>query len=173
VNLKTLFKITYGMYIVSSNKDSKLNGQIANTVFQVTANPPMIAVCINKENLTHECITSKKAFSVAILSVEAPMTYIGTFGFKTGRNVDKFNGLNFKTGTTGVPIPLDYCVGYLEAEVAGSIDQGTHTLFTGKIIEAEVLNDKEPMTYAYYHQVKGGKTQKNAPTFVADEPKKG
>lgn len=173
MDLKALFKISYGMYVVSSRKDDKLNGQIANTVFQVTANPPAVAVCINKENLTHECILSKKAFSVAVLSVETPMTYIGTFGFKSGKNTDKFSGLKFKSGATGVPVPLDYTIAYMEAELTGSVDQGTHTLFMGKIVEAEVLSDKEPMTYAYYHQVKGGKTQKNAPTYIEGNPGQG
>jgi ferric-chelate reductase [NAD(P)H] len=165
MDLKTLNKLSYGMYIVSSKKDGKLNGQVANTVFQVTSNPPMIAVCVNKQNLTHECIMSKKAFSVSILSVEAPMTFMGKFGFKSGKDVDKFKDTKYKMGVLGVPIALDYAVAYLEAEVTGSMEFDSHTLFIGKIIGAENLGDQEPMTYSYYHLVKGGKTQKNAPTF--------
>ncbi len=172
MNPKTLNKLSYGMYVVSSKLGDKLNGQIANTVFQVTSNPPMVAVCINKNNLMHDCITSHKAFSISILSADAPMPFIGKFGFRTGRDIDKFKDTNYKTGATGVPIALDYAVAYLEASLHDSVDFGTHTLFIGKITDGEVLSDKEPMTYDYYHKVKGGLTQKNAPTFIAEQEKK-
>ena len=165
MNLQALHKLSYGMYIVSSVKDGKLNGQVSDAVLQVTSEPPMIAVCINKQNLTHECIMSKKAFSVSILSVDAPMAYIGKFGFKSGRDTDKFKDTKFKTGSSGVPIPLDYAIGYIEAEVTSTLELGTHTLFIGKIIDADITGEQEPMTYAYYHLVKGGKIQKNSPTY--------
>ena len=90
MNRKTLHKISYGLYIVSSKKGDKLNGQIVNTVFQVCSEPPVIAVCINKENLTHEFIKESNVFTVSILSQESSMKFIGLFGFKSGREVDKF-----------------------------------------------------------------------------------
>jgi len=168
MNNKTLHKIGYGMYVVSSKKDNKLNGQIANTVFQITSEPATIAVSINKANLTHEYITASKAFTVSILTQDAPMTFIGTFGFKSGRDIDKFKDIKHKAGITGAPIVMDNSIGYLEAEVINSVDVGTHTIFIGKVVDADIIGDKEPMTYAYYHQIKGGKSPKNAPTYLPD-----
>jgi len=175
MNLKTLYKISYGMYVVSSRKGDKLNGQIANTVFQVTSEPPAVAVCINKQNLTCDCINESKAFSASILSIGTPLNFIGLFGFKGGRDLDKFKDVNYKIGSTGSPIVLDNTVGYLEVRVARSMDVGTHTLYVGDVVEAEVVSGEEPMTYAYYHQVKGGTSPKTAPTYIKpeSEPAKG
>jgi flavin reductase (DIM6/NTAB) family NADH-FMN oxidoreductase RutF len=166
MNTKAFQKINYGMYIVSSAKEGKFNGQIANTVFQVTAEPCTIAVSINKLNYTHEFITSGKAFSVSALSREATMPFIGQFGFKSGRSIDKFANVKHRIGGTGVPIVLDYAVAFFEAEVIASFDCGTHTLFLGKVVDADILEDAEGMSYSYYHTIKGGLTQKNAPTYI-------
>ncbi|OQX53802.1 MAG: High molecular weight rubredoxin [Candidatus Cloacimonas sp. 4484_209] len=164
-----LHKISYGLYIVSSKSEGRSNGQIANTVFQISSDPPVIAISINKQNLTHEFIDSSKVFTVSILSEETPMQFIGRFGFKSGRDIDKFDGINYRTGKTGAPIVTDYTVGYIEAEVIKIIDAETHTIFLGKIIEAEILNTANPMTYDYYHKVKKGKAPKTAPTYIGDE----
>jgi flavin reductase (DIM6/NTAB) family NADH-FMN oxidoreductase RutF/rubredoxin len=169
MNLKAIQKICYGMYIISSEKEGKLNGQIANTAFQITSEPPTIAISINKLNLTHEYIMKSKVFTISILSNEAPMTLIGNFGFKSGRDIDKFKDVKFKTGLTGTPIILEYTVGYLECEVIGVTDVGTHSIFIGRVVDCNTLNDGEPMTYAYYHQIKGGKSPKTAPTYVKEE----
>jgi flavin reductase (DIM6/NTAB) family NADH-FMN oxidoreductase RutF/rubredoxin len=168
MDLKAVYKICYGVYVISSRKDEKLNGQIANTVFQITSDPPTIAVSINKQNLTHEYIKESKVFTISILSTEAPMTMIGLFGFRSGRDVDKFKDTPYRAGTTGAPIVLDNTVGYLECEVLDSTDVGTHTIFIGRIVDCATLSDAEPMTYAYYHQVKGGKSPKTAPTYVEE-----
>lgn len=150
-------KISYGLYIIASKKDKKFNGQIANTVFQLTSEPIKIAVSINKQNLTHEFIKQSRIFSVSILSKETPMKSIGHFGFKSGREVDKFKDINYKLGINGAPIVLDNCLGYLEAKVIDEIDIGTHTLFIGEVVAAEIMRDIEPITYDYYRKVKGGK----------------
>ncbi len=172
MDLKALYKLSYGLYIVSSVKDGKFNGQIANTVFQITAEPPTVAVSINKQNLTHEFIQSSKVFAVSILAKETPISFIGQFGFKSGRDVDKFANVNFKKGETGAPIVTDNTLAYVEVEVIKSVDVGTHTLFIGKIVNAETLSNGEPMTYAYYHEVKNGKSPKTAPTYIKEEVKK-
>jgi len=171
-NVKAIQKICYGVYIISSRKGEKFNGQIANTVFQITSDPPTVAISINKQNLTHEYIRESKVFTVSMLSKEAPMTLIGLFGYKSGRDVDKFNGTNFKTGVTKAPIVLDSVIGYLECEVLSETDVGTHTIFIGKIVDCDVLSSAEPMTYAYYHEVKGGKSPKTAPTYIKEEEPK-
>jgi flavin reductase (DIM6/NTAB) family NADH-FMN oxidoreductase RutF/rubredoxin len=169
MNKKALWQISYGIYIVSSRDGDKLNGQIANTVFQITAEPPTIAVSINKKNCTHDYIAASKIFAVSILSEQATMKFIGPFGFKSGREIDKFKDIKYKIGSSNAPIVLDYAVAYLEAEVINSVDVGTHTIFVGKVVDAEVLSDEKPMTYAYYHEVKGGKASKNAPTYRTTE----
>ena len=166
---KALYKISYGMYVVSSKMDGKFNGQIANSLFQATADPPRIAVCINKKNLTHEFIQKSRVFVASVLSEETPMTFIGRFGFRSGRDIDKFEGVRTKIGQTGVPIVLDHALAYIEAKVIGSMDAGTHTLFLGEVVNAETLdNNQVPMTYAYYHQVKRGKAPKTAPTYIKE-----
>ena len=172
MNSKTLYKISYGLYVVSSKKDGKFNGQIANTVFQITAEPPVIAVSINKKNLTHEFIQKSKVFTVSILSKETPMRFIGHFGFKSGRELDKFKDLNYKVGISGAPFILENTIGYIEAELIGNNDVGTHTIFIGKVIDAQILKDDEPMTYAYYHEVKRGTSPSSAPTYIKEEKKK-
>lgn len=165
INLEALHNISYGLYVVSSLKGDKLNGQIANTVLQVASSPPTMAVCINKRNLTHEFISESKVFAVSVLSEETPLTFIGLFGFKSGRDVDKFKDVNYKPGDTKAPITLDHSLAYLEANVANQVDVGTHTMFIGQLVGAEILKEGQPMTYAYYHQVKGGTTPKTAPSY--------
>ena len=171
MNPKAMQKLGYGLYIVCSKKEDKYNGQIANTIFQVCSEPPVIAVAINRQNLTHEFIAQSKVFTGSILSQDAPLSFIGNFGFKSGRQVDKFENVHYKLGETLVPIVLDHTLAYLEAKVFNQLEVGTHTIFLGEIVEGEVVKEGDPMTYAYYHQVKRGTTPKSAPSYV-EEPKK-
>jgi len=168
---RTLHKISYGMYIVSSKKGEKFNGQIANTVFQITSDPPTIAVSINKQNLTHQYISESGLLTVSILAEQTPMPLIGTFGFKSGRDIDKFAGIKYKLGQNGVPIVEESCLGYLEGQVIQQIDMYTHTIFIAKVTDAAITGQEEPMTYAYYHQVKKGTAPKTAPTYIKEEAK--
>ena len=175
MNLKALHKVSYGLYVITSLKDGKFSGQIANTVFQTTADPPIIACCLNKQNMTHGFVEAGRVFAVSVLSIEAPMTFIGRFGFMSGREIDKFDGVKYESGVTGAPIVQDYAVAFLEAEVVTSMDAFTHTLFLGRVVNAEILDDAaEPMTYAHYHEIKGGRSPKTAPTYIeaADGPPK-
>lgn len=169
MNLEALHKLGYGMYVIGSHKGDKLNGQIANTVFQITSEPPTVAVSINKSNLTHEYIKASKVFAAAVLCQATPLPYIGSFGFRSGRDVDKLKGVNYRIGQTGSPIFLDHATAYLEAEVIQDVDVGTHTIFIGRIVAAEVLTEDPCMTYEYYHQVKRGTTPKTAPSYIAKE----
>jgi len=167
LDLESLFKLSYGMCIISSRKNQRFNGCIVNTVFQVTPEPPMVAVSVNRRCLTHEYITDSRVFVVSILSQDAPMIFIGKFGFRSGREIDKFEKVNFKIGRTGSPIILDNTVGFIEAEVTESIEVETHTLFIARIVACQTLDkDKEPMTYAYYRDIKHGRTPKTAATYL-------
>ena len=164
-----LHNLTYGMYIVSSVKGVVMNGQIVNTVFQITSEPVTIGISINKENLTHEYIQSSGRFSLSILEEKTPLSFIGKFGFKSGRTEDKFKDVHFKTSAAGCPIVLDNALGYVEAKVIKSFDCVTHTLFIGEMVDSGILKVGSPMTYDYYHTVKRGTTPKNAPTFIKEE----
>ncbi|GAH71497.1 unnamed protein product, partial [marine sediment metagenome] len=172
LDLESLFKLSYGMCIVSSKKGNRFNGCIVNTVFQLTPEPPMIAVSVNKQNLTHEYIADSKVFTVSILAEGTPLEFIGRFGFRTGRDIDKFQEVNYKVGVTGGLIVLDNTVGFIEVEVTESIDIETHTLFIGKITACQVIDEgKTPMTYAYYRDVKHGRTPRTAATYIEKKPK--
>lgn len=169
MGIEAFRKLSYGLYVVSSLKDSHINGQIANALFQVTSNPPTVAVSINKENLTHSYIQSSRKFSISILSQNTPMTFIGLFGFRSGKTINKFEGVNYKSGRTGVPVVLQHAIAYIEAEVTGELDCGTHTIFVGLVIDGHILNDEPPLTYDYYRDIKKGKSPKNAPTYTEQE----
>lgn len=172
MNKSAFYKLSYGLYVITSGKEGRFNGQIANTVFQVTSDPPTVAVSINKQNFTHEHISSSRRFAVSILEEATPMTMIGRFGFKCGRDIDKFEGIGTRVGKTGIPIVTDHAVAFIEAEVVGEMDCGTHTIFLGRVVDCDILGTAQPMTYAYYHTVKGGKSPKNAPTYQQTEPPK-
>ena len=165
---KALWDISYGLYIVSSVSGDKTNGQIVNTVFQVSAEPPTIAVSINKNNLTHKYIQDSKVLAVSALEEDTPMPFIGLFGFKSGREVDKMSQVSCKSGETGCPIVTDNALSCFDARVVGNLDCGTHTIFVAEVMGAEVLKGGTPLTYAYYQNVKNGKASKNAPTYKGD-----
>lgn len=173
MDLKALHSISYGLYVVASKDGERINGQIANTVFQISSEPPTIAISINKQNLTNEFIAKSGLFAVSVLPEEIPLSLIGQFGFKSGRDVDKFAGVNYLLTPQGLPY-LGKALAYIEAKIIQTVDAGTHTIFIGEITAAEVLNQGNPMTYAYYHQVKRGSTPPSAPTYIKkDERSKG
>jgi ferric-chelate reductase [NAD(P)H] len=159
--------LSYGLYIVTSKDEDRMNGQIVNTVIQVTSEPPRIAVIINKKNYTHELIVKSKVFSASVLDESAPMTFLGPFGFRSGRDFDKLSKVSFQEGITGCPLITEHALSFLEAEVIDQVDLGTHTVFIGNVVRSEVLNEGTPLTYQYYHKVLKGKSTPNAPTFEA------
>lgn len=171
MGIEAFRKLSYGLYVVSSLKDGRINGQIANALFQVTSNPPTVAVSISKENLTHSYIQASRKFSISILSQNTPMTFIGLFGFRSGKDVDKFDGVHYKSGATGAPVVLQHAIAYIEAEVSGELDCGTHTIFAGRVVEGQILNEEPPLTYDYYKTIKKGKAPRNAPTYTEEEVK--
>jgi flavin reductase (DIM6/NTAB) family NADH-FMN oxidoreductase RutF/rubredoxin len=167
INFNTLFKVSYGMYIVCSGDDKSGNGFISNTVFQVTSEPAKFASCCNKNNYTAGFIEKHGCFSVSVLPQTTTPEIFGRFGYKSGRDSDKLAGMNIKYGKTGVPIVLNESIAWLECKVVEKFDVGTHWLFIGELIDAEILDGAaEPMTYSYYHQVKKGAAPKNAPTYL-------
>ena len=169
-----LSRISYGMYVVTSRAGEKLNGCIANTVMQVCSEPPRVAACISRKNLTHEYIQKSGVFAASVLKRTTPMKFIGLFGFRSGRDVDKLSQVPHEAGVTGCPLVRENATALLEVEVevAKTMDAGTHTLFMGKVVNAQVLGDEEPLTYAYYREKLKGKTPENAPTYAAPQARR-
>jgi flavin reductase (DIM6/NTAB) family NADH-FMN oxidoreductase RutF/rubredoxin len=162
--------LSYGLYIVAAKSGKQINGQIVNTVFQITAFPPRVAVSINKENLTHELIAQSGRFSVSILEEATPLQFIGRFGFKSGRELNKFSNTQYLKGIGACPIVVDNALAYLEVKVIKQVDVDTHTIFIGEVKRGKILREGTPLTYAYYHQVKGGKTSRRAATYIPSTP---
>ena len=170
MDLRALHDITYGVYVVTSKADGRINGQAANTVFQISSEPATLAVSINKQNLTHGLIEKSRLFAVSVLPEETPISLIGQFGFKSGRDVDKFEGVKYESTENGIPyLTADDSLAYIEAKVIQEVDANTHTIFIGEVTDAKVLREGKPMTYAYYHQVKRGTTPPTAPTYIKEE----
>jgi ferric-chelate reductase [NAD(P)H] len=144
---RSLDDVTYGLYIISAASDGKLNGLIVNTVIQVSSAPEKILVCINKKSLTHDMIMRSRCYSVSVLDQETSMKFLGPWGYRSGRDVDKFTGVNYKIGTTGSPIILDNTLSYMEVSLYGTLDVESHTIFVGKIVASEKLKDGIPLTY--------------------------
>ena len=165
---KALWTISYGMYVITSACDNcKMNGQIANTVIQVASDPVKIATVINKQNLTSDYIKRSGYFAVSVLESSTPMEFIGLFGFKSGRDINKLSLCNFIPGQH-CPLVVDNTLSIMEASVTEELDVGSHTIFVGEVIDAKVLKQGEPLTYSTYHANKG-KAPKTAPTYQAPE----
>lgn len=166
-NLDALFLINYGLYIISSvNKSGKINGFVGNAITQVNSDPPTFAIVVSKNNLTHEYIKESGLISVSVLSINTPLSFIGTFGFKSGKDINKFENVKYKMSSYGVPYLLDNTIAYLVCRVFNEVDMGSHTIFLSDLIECDVLTNEEPMTYLYYRKIKRGTTSKNAPTYI-------
>ncbi|MBR5609581.1 MAG: flavin reductase [Elusimicrobiaceae bacterium] len=155
--------ITYGLYIVSSSFEGKDSAMIVNTVFQVSAEPPKVAISVNKECLTHEIIQKSHVFAAMPLEQKTDLPFIGRFGFRTGRNFDKFSGIQITRSSLGLPIVQEHTLSFIEVKVEKEVDVGTHTMFIGTVQDAKCTTlHKEPLTYEYYHKVIKGKAPKGA-----------
>ena len=167
MNPQVFFKISYGLYVVGSIYQGKMNGFVSNTVFQVTSQPPQFAVACHKENFSAGLIRDGKVFSISIIRRDYRPEIIGTFGYRSGKDLDKFSGFRYHSGITGVPILLEDTIGYLECNLVNTFDMGTHLLFIGDVIEGDIFDDSsEPLTYTYYHNIKKGKAPKHSPTYI-------
>ena len=151
-DLTALFKIGYGLYVVTSHDGKKDNGLIVNTVTQVTSTPNRIAVTINKENYSHHVIKQSGKMNVNCLTVEAPFAIFERFGFVSGRNVNKFDGLEPLRSENGLAVLPRYINSFMSLKVENYVDLDTHGMFICTVTESRVLGDKETMTYSYYHQ---------------------
>lgn len=171
MNANVFRNLSYGVYIVSTMDDGRATGCTANSAMQITSSPATVAISINHDNYTNECINKFGLFSVSILAENSDPSLIGQFGFKSGRDNNKFMGVDFDI-VKQVPVVKDTC-GYVVCKVIDKMETATHTVFLGEVIEGDVFDDnRQPMTYAYYHNVIKGKSPKNAPTYIPDEDEK-
>lgn len=169
MNYEVLKNLSYGMYIIGA-KNTKNVGCVVNTVFQITSDPVMIAVSLNKENETTKTILETKKFSVSILNQNTKIDTIGTFGYKTSKECDKYEFVEYEE-ILDVPVLKD-TNGYLICEVVDTKEVGTHIIFICKVVKMDKFSDNEVMTYAYYQNNLKGKSPKNAPTYIKEETKK-
>lgn len=167
INFEALFKISYGLYVVCSGDKNKGNGFISNTIFQVSSEPAKFAACCHKNNYSSGIIEKTGAFSASILSINVSPIMLGKFGFKSGKDLNKMEGMEIQYGETGVPIVLNDAIAYLECRVTQKVDLDSHWMFIGELVSADILNEtSEALTYLYYRNVKRGIAPKNAPTFI-------
>ena len=151
-DMTALFRIGYGLYVVTSNDGKKDNGLIVNTVTQLTDTPNRIAVNINKANYSHHVIKQTGVLNVNCLSVDAPFSVFQQFGFQTGRSVDKFAGQKVYRSDNGLVFLDKYINAFMSLKVEQYVDLGTHGMFICSVTEARVMNDLDTMTYTYYQK---------------------
>lgn len=160
---KVLRNLSYGVYVVTSREKDKNVGCVANSIMQVTSSPAVIAVSINHDNYTNKVIKENNKFGVSILKETTDAKIIGTFGYKSSRDNDKFDGIDFKE-ISEIPVLENTC-GYMVCKVIDTMETSTHTVFLGEVIEADDYSTENPMTYKYYHENLKGSSPKNAPTY--------
>ena len=151
-DMTSLFNIGYGLYVVTSNDGRRDNGLVVNTVTQVTNTPNRVAVVINKQNYSHHVIRQTGIMNVNCLSVDAPFRIFENFGFRSGRNTDKFESITPLRSANGLAVLPNYVNAYISLKVAQYVDLDTHGMFICDITEAQVLSDRETMTYTYYQK---------------------
>lgn len=170
MNTKALRDLSYGVYVVATPDENRYAGCVANSAMQITSSPATVALSINHDNYTNSCIQKSGMFSLSILREQSNPSIIGTFGFQSSRDTDKFASVPYEL-RSGVPVLKD-ARGYLVCKVVNKMETSTHTVFLGEIIDADLLQNGQPMSYSYYHNVIKGKTAKNAPTYLPEEPEK-
>lgn len=168
-----LYKLCAGLYLLSSASGNKKGGCIINTLQQVTSKPAQLMIGVNKNNYTAGLIRESGLFCATVLTEATDMSLISAFGFRSGRDTDKFDGIAAKKDADEIPYVSDTMSAAFSCRVTGKLDVGTHILFVGELRDARVLSDLPVMTYEYYHQVKKGATPKNAPSYQEKAEGKG
>ncbi len=169
MDMTALFDLSYGVYVVGSLDGTRPVGCLANAAMQITAEPMTMAVSLNKQNYTEDAVRKCGYFTLTILSEEVSTDTIGKFGFQSSKDIDKFEGGNWKqVGEPGIPVLEDQSCAWILCRVIKEVDVLTHTIFIGEIVDMDKMSTEKPMTYDYYHKVKKGKTSEKAPTYVAD-----
>ena len=164
---KVFTKLSYGVYAVTTWDSGRPTGCIANSAMQITSNPATVAISINHNNYTNGCIDQSSKFAISVLKEQTDPLVIGTLGFFSGRDTNKFEKVSYELKDY-MPVVTDAC-GYIVCNVINKMETETHTVFLGEVVAGEVMSEENPMTYAYYHKVIKGKSPKNAPTYLPEE----
>ena len=167
MNYEAFKKLSYGVYIVSTWNEGKATGCVANSIMQITSSPATVAISLNHNNFTRDCVLEGKKFAVSILSENTDPALIGKFGYSSGRDVDKFADYGYAL-KENMPVVEQACA-YLVCNVINTMETSTHTVILGEVVDADVLKDEPEMTYSYYHKVIKGKSPKSAPTYIPEE----
>lgn len=150
MNNAAMFKLSYGLYVLSAKDGAKDNGCIINTAAQVTTTPNRITIAVNKQNYTHDMIKATGIFNVSMLDETVPFDVFKTFGFQSGRDADKFREVAFERSANGIAYVKDHTAAFISGKVVSEVDLGTHTLFLADVTDGEMLSGKEAVTYSYY-----------------------
>lgn len=167
MNKNAFRQLSYGVYVISTWDEGRATGCTANSAMQITSDPATIAVSINHSNYTNACIQKLGKFAISILGEHSDPGAIGVFGFKSGRDNNKFDEVGHEIRGY-MPVISDACA-YIVCEVVDKMETDSHTVFLGKVVDADILQKDDPMTYAYYHNVIKGKSPKAAPTYIPEE----
>lgn len=160
--------MSYGVYVVSTMDEGRPTGCVANSIMQITASPPTVALSMNHDNYTNACIDKSGVFAFSVLGEKTDVSVIGTFGFQSGRDVNKFEQIDYDM-VAGLPVLKNSC-GYVVCKVMDKMETSTHTVFLGEVVEAgRFAQHDNAMTYRYYHEVIKLKSPKNAPTYLPEK----
>ena len=173
MNNKAFFKLSYGLYVVSSSCDGKDSACIANTFVQVTSEPARVCITLNKNNYTTSLIENSCVYNVGVLLDDIDMDVIRRFGFQSGKDVNKFDGIDYEVDCQNIKQITEGIAASFSVKVISMTDVGTHIMFVGDVIDCKVINKGEVLTYANYHNKKNGTTPKNASSYQADTSKHG
>lgn len=173
MNNKAFFKLSYGLYVVSSSCDGKDSACIANTFVQVTSEPARVCITLNKNNYTTSLIENSCVYNVGVLLDDIDMDVIRRFGFQSGKDVNKFDGIDYEVDCQNIKQITEGIAASFSVKVISMTDVGTHIMFVGDVIDCKVINEGEVLTYANYHNNKNGTTPKNASSYQADTSKHG
>lgn len=173
MNNKAFFKLSYGLYVVSSSCDGKDSACIANTFVQVTSEPARVCITLNKNNYTTSLIENSCVYNVGVLLDDIDMDVIRRFGFQSGKDVNKFDGIDYEVDCQNIKQITEGIAASFSVKVISMTDVGTHIMFVGDVIDCKVINGGEVLTYANYHNKKNGTTPKNASSYQADTSKHG
>lgn len=163
---KAFHKLSYGLYIVASEFEGQKAGYIGNTVFQVTSDPPQLAISCHKKNDTTGIILKSGVFSVSVLKQTASTSLIGEFGFLSSSDIDKFARVRWEKSLSGAPVVLDSVLAWFDCRVMQSLDTGTHMLIIGEVLDSALTDEGEPLTYEYYREKYKMLAPKNSPTYI-------
>lgn len=165
IDTTALFKLSYGLFVLTARKGAKDNGCIINTAVQLTSSPCRIAITVNKQNYTHDMISHTGIFNLSVLTEDVPFKVFEHFGFRSGKDVNKFENCESENRTgNGVMYVPEYTNAVISCAVVGEVDCGTHTTFIADVVETKVLSDARSVTYQYYFDNIKPKPEKKAET---------